>query len=49
MTMATTTGQQVEIVSAALVRNADVLAELLRQVRDPTPRAIVIGSIGEMS
>lgn len=47
MTMATITDQQVDIVSAALVRNAEVLASLLRQVRDPTPRAIGIWSIGE--
>lgn len=47
MTMVTITDQQVDIVSAALVRNAEVLASLLRRVRDPAPRAIGIWSIGE--
>lgn len=45
--MATTTDTRVDVISTALVRNAESLASLLRQVPDATPRAIGVWSIGE--
>lgn len=47
VTMATTTDSHVDAVCTALVRNAERLAEVLRQISDPTPNAIGIWSIAE--
>lgn len=47
VTMATTTDRHVDAVCTALVRNAERLAEVLRQISDPTQHAIGIWSIGE--
>jgi uncharacterized protein (TIGR03083 family) len=46
-TMATTTDGHVDAVCTALVRNAEQLAAVLRQISDPTRKAIGIWSIGE--
>lgn len=46
-TMATPTDRPVDAVCAALVRNAEQLASVLRQTSDPSPKAIGIWSIGE--
>lgn len=45
--MATVTDKYVEDVCRALVRNAEQLAAVLRQISDPSPTAIGIWSIGE--
>lgn len=45
--MATSIDRRVDGVSSALVHNAERLARLLRQVNDPTPKAIGTWSIGE--
>jgi uncharacterized protein (TIGR03083 family) len=45
--MTTNTDQHVDSVSAALVRSAEELASLLRQIDDPSPKAVGVWSIGE--
>lgn len=45
--MAPSTDRHVDAVCTALVRNAEQLAAVLRQIRDPAPKAIGIWSIGE--